>query len=234
MKFTQKNGLKVSLIHWGFGQWVPQSPSSRTKVWAMRVASILSSEISVGWFLNENGYGKCPKIFHTGVFDKMAYANRADSDLTGAVWSGSKLFATQQHISHKKQNLGQKYGTKWPSKFYIMKPRLFKYIENFTTKTGKFSDKNSDIFYTSAQNIDCWYSLEPPRRGGSNEYPQSIIFSRNEKINAYPCKPQFYYIKVGFSLRGPKLYWRVFVMRTCVVYADCFRTYISFPFLLTI
>ena len=26
------------------------------------------------------------------------------------------------------------------------------------------------IFLISAQNIDCVYSLEPPRRGGSNEY----------------------------------------------------------------
>ena len=24
-------------------------------------------------------------------------------------------------------------------------------------------------------NIDCGYSLEPPRRGGSNEYPQSMF-----------------------------------------------------------
>ena len=31
------------------------------------------------------------------------------------------------------------------------------------------------IFHISAQNIDCGYSLEPPRRGGSNEYPQSIF-----------------------------------------------------------
>ena len=31
------------------------------------------------------------------------------------------------------------------------------------------------IFLISAQNIDCGYSLEPPRRGGSNEYPQSMI-----------------------------------------------------------
>ena len=28
-------------------------------------------------------------------------------------------------------------------------------------------------FLISAQNIDCSYSLEPPQRGGSNEYPQS-------------------------------------------------------------
>ena len=38
--------------------------------------------------------------------------------------------------------------------FIITKTRLFKYIENFTTKNWKFSDKNSDIFRISAQNIE--------------------------------------------------------------------------------
>ena len=31
------------------------------------------------------------------------------------------------------------------------------------------------IFLLSAKNIDCGYSLEPLRRGGSNEYPQSMF-----------------------------------------------------------
>ena len=62
-----------------------------------------------------------------------------------------------------------------------------------------FQIKNSDIFQISAQNIDCGYSLEPPRRGGSNEYPQSIFLNRNKKNNPYSRKPQFYYIKVGFK-----------------------------------
>ena len=66
-------------------------------------------------------------------------------------------------------------------------------------KTENFPMKNSDIFHISAQNIDCGNSLEPPRRGGSNEYPQSMFLSRNKKNNVYPCKPQFYYIKVGFE-----------------------------------
>ena len=57
------------------------------------------------------------------------------------------------------------------SKNHVTKTRLFKYIENFTTKKGKFSGKkNSDIFHISAQNIDCEYSLEPPRGGGSYQY----------------------------------------------------------------
>ena len=31
------------------------------------------------------------------------------------------------------------------------------------------------IFLISAQNIDCGHSLEPPRQGSSNEYPQSTF-----------------------------------------------------------
>ena len=66
-------------------------------------------------------------------------------------------------------------------------------------KNENSSDKNSDILHISAQNIDCGYSLEPPRSGGSNVYPQSNFSSRNKKNNVYPCKPQFYCIKVGFK-----------------------------------
>ena len=66
-------------------------------------------------------------------------------------------------------------------------------------KEKKNKIKNSDIFHISAQNIDYRYSLEPPRRGGSNEYPQSMFLSRNKQNNVYPCKPQFYYIKLGFK-----------------------------------
>ena len=71
-------------------------------------------------------------------------------------------------------------------------------------KTESFQIKNSDNFHISAQNIDCGYSLEPTRRGGSNENPQAMFLSRDKKNNVYPCKPQFYYIKVGF--KGSKLY----------------------------
>ena len=66
-------------------------------------------------------------------------------------------------------------------------------------KNENFQIKKFNIFLISAQNIDCGYSLKPPRRGGSNEYPQSMFLSRNKKNNVYPCKPQFYYVKVGFK-----------------------------------
>ena len=45
-------------------------------------------------------------------------------------------------------------------------------------KAENFQMKNFDIFHISAKSIDCGYSLEPPRRGGSNEYPQSMFFEQ--------------------------------------------------------
>ena len=75
-------------------------------------------------------------------------------------------------------------------------------------KTESFQIKILIFFHISAQNIDCEYSLEPPRRGGSNEYSQSMFLSRNKKNNVYPCKPQFYYIKRGF--KGVKIIWVCF------------------------
>ena len=72
--------------------------------------------------------------------------------------------------------------------------------------------KNPGSFYISAQNIDCGCLLEPPRRGGSNEYQQSMFFCGNKKYNVYPCKQKFYYIKWGLRGAGSKLYRHVFVM----------------------
>ena len=57
-------------------------------------------------------YDKCPKISHTKVSDKMAYAKTVDPDQTeGAVWSGSTQFAIQLSILWNNciwSNLGQK------------------------------------------------------------------------------------------------------------------------------
>ena len=39
-----------------------------------------------------------------------------------------------------------------------------------------------------------------------------MFLSRKKKNKAYPCKPQFYYIQVGF--KGSKLYRHVFVMNS--------------------
>ena len=41
------------------------------------------------------------------------------------------------------------------------------------SKTGVYRDIH--YFLISARNIECGYSLEPPRRGGSNEYTHSMF-----------------------------------------------------------
>ena len=52
--------------------------------------------------------------------------------------------------------------------------------------------KNFDNFHISAQNIECGYLIEPPARGGSNEYHNLCHF------NVYIC---MYFILVCY--RGP-------------------------------
>ena len=66
--------------------------------------------------------------------------------------------------------------------------------------------KNFDIFPIFAQNIDCGCTLEPPGRGGSNEYPQSIFGAKIRKI--------------GLPLHAPVLLYKsgvqgVYTTRTC-------------------
>ena len=56
----------------------------------------------------------------------------------------------------------------------------------FSLKNENFQQKNVDIFLIFAQNIDCGYTLEPPRRGGSKEYPQSMFWTKNRYTPAYP------------------------------------------------
>ena len=53
-------------------------------------------------------------------------------------------------------------------------PGLYSYLSQM---------ENPGKFHISAQNIDC--------------RTQSTFLRSNKKINVYPCKPQFYYIKVG-------------------------------------
>ena len=61
----------------------------------------------------------------------------------------------------------------------------------FGCKNENFHWKNFDIFFIFAQNIDFGYMLEPPRRGGSNEYPQSMFWSKNKKNRYTPAYPSF-------------------------------------------
>ena len=59
--------------------------------------------------------------------------------------------------------------------YHITKTLVFKYIENFTTKNLKFSDKNSDIFHISAHEavLTSTHNL--------------FFLAEIRKNNVYPC-----------------------------------------------
>ena len=52
-----------------------------------------------------------------------------------------------------------------------------------------------NIFLIFAQNIDCGYTLEPHHWGVLTSTHNLCLGAKIKKV--YPCKPQFYYIKVG-------------------------------------
>ena len=77
--------------------------------------------------------------------------------------------------------------------FTITKTGLFKYIENFTSKDRKFSDKNCEIFRISAQNLDCGYSLEPP-------YEAVLTSTHNLCFSAEIRKIMYTHVNPSFTI----------------------------------
>ena len=69
----------------------------------------------------------------------------------------------------RKRNLTWHYST-----FSLRKPvhAIYSIVSAVLIKISRFI---IIIFLIIAQKIDCVYTLEPPRRGGSNEYPQSMF-----------------------------------------------------------
>ena len=67
--------------------------------------------------------------------------------------------------------------------YTLLKQAYSNILKILLQKNENFQIKNSDIFHISAQIINCGYSFEPPRRGSSNEYPQSMYLSRKTKTN---------------------------------------------------
>ena len=55
------------------------------------------------------------------------------------------------------------------------------------------------IFLISARKHRLWYSLEPPRRGGPNEYPQSMFWAEIWKISVFLFE-FFQFLEVEFSV----------------------------------
>ena len=63
-------------------------------------------------------------------------------------------------------------------------------------KNVHFQMKNYNIFLIFAQIIDCGYPLERLSEAVLTS-THNLCFGAKIRKNVYPCKPQFYYIKVG-------------------------------------
>ena len=79
----------------------------------------------------------------------------------------------------------------WLTVYSLRKHAYSNILNILQPKKENFYIKNSNIFHILAQNIDCEYSLELPRRGSSNEYPQSKFLSKIRKIMFIPVNPSF-------------------------------------------
>ena len=99
----------------------------------------------------------------------------------------------------------------------VTKDRIYitkKYLYNFDPLKPHFYIVKRGLqgytlfFLFLLKNIDCGYSLEPPRRGGSNEYPQSMYCAEIRKISEF-LSENFQFLVVKFSVY---LNRRVFVM----------------------
>ena len=97
---------------------------------------------------------------------------------------------------------------------YITKTRLYNFDplkpHFYIVKLGFY--RGIHYFSYFAQKHRLWYSLEPPRRGGSNKYPQSMFWAEIWKISEFLSENFhfFFFLVVKFSIY---LNRRVFVMR---------------------
>ena len=73
-------------------------------------------------------------------------------------------------------------------------------------------------YFSYFYNIDCGYTLEPPRLGGSNEYPQSIFDQEEEEYQRFSGENFIFY---NLSVEQTKLRLRIDVkpemLRSCVL-----------------
>ena len=106
-----------------------------------------------------------------------------------------------------------------PCNIYPLEPHFYK---------GKLGYAGVYLFFLFLlQNIDCGYSLEPPRRGGSNMYPQSMFWAKIRKnIKIFPMKSLIFTDEKNFCI----LHGQVFVMGSNIV-LSAFHHHIIYLFI---
>ena len=125
-----------------------------------------------------HGYQKCSEEYDQNV--------PADSNLCWASASKVTVSDVAAQISRYLVKI-----------FAITKTRLFKYIENFTSKV--FRREKHFFFFFFFFFFFSYFCSKHRLWVLVTTASASMLLSRNKNHNVYPCKPQFYSIKVGFK-----------------------------------
>ena len=153
---------------------------------------------------------------HTGLSKQCT--PRSDATERG-VWSGSALFATHPvtfiDTSTASKMVWFKFYNKYGKKSVIRIQGKYGVMDAiyghdasrkhaytiWTPLNPTFIYKNWGIHNFScfcSKNIDRGYSLEPPRGGGSNEYPRSMFWAEIWKISEY-LSELFHFLELKFQ-----------------------------------
>ena len=169
------------------------SQTVRVKVFNLRNQSSWCTSYQK-WSKNKNDI-KVNNLHH-----QYLYVHSRDCNICFDLWQNHEEYITKWKITERTKDVYFSAALYWNCKLHSHISYLDTHYENMPIqiyrklqlqKLRNFQIKNPDIFHISVQNIDCGYSLEPPRRGGSNEYLQSMFLGRNKKIMYTPVNPSF-------------------------------------------
>ena len=129
--------------------------------------------------VNEKQSNQIPLAQWRDCNDRQNSTNTTKRTQTGHNMDKRKP-ATSSHMATQRTNNTRATALELITKTYLYnfdphKPHFYMVKLGFTGYTL--------LFLFLLKNIDCEYSLEPPRRGGSNEYPQSMFWAEIWKIS---------------------------------------------------
>ena len=87
----------------------------------------------------------------------------------------------------------------YPFIFSSRKQAYSNILKILLSKNENFADNNSDNFSCFCSKHRLWVLVRIASVSRFLQVLTIYVLSRNKKNNVYPCKPQFYYIKVGFK-----------------------------------
>ena len=112
--------------------------------------------------------GSDPAVDHSIIHENVLFYKEGEISLSSSRWILTLVLdieVYERFIEKLTSDLKiAKNLTIWMSKHYTLRKHAYlNILKILQPQKENFQIKNSDTFHISAQNIDCGYSLEPPR-----------------------------------------------------------------------